>query len=357
MPDPSPALPPRQSRFWLFAPFVLLAVAMAGWTTAWLLIRDQTSRVLNAWLADESARGRQWACPGRSVGGFPFRIEVSCASISLQRPGSRLMLGPVTAVAQVYSPRHIIAHAAGPLRASDGQLGVQGTWRLLEASIRTTPEGLQRASFAADGPAFRLTGMTPGDLNLSAQRLEAHVRPHPTRSAEGAYDWSLRAAKLALPGLDVLVGGGTEPTDLDIDLTVTQGRDLAARPLAEELERWRLAGGRVEIARLALAKGPGRIEGKGQFSLDDAHRPQGRAELAAIGLEGFLGTALGGSAGATAALLGALGGRSASRGPAQAGDGKSTNPFLRPLPPLRIEGGRIHLGPLPVPGMRVAPLY
>ena len=355
MPDASPALPRRHSRFWLFAPFVLLALAMAGWTTAWLLIRDQTSRALDAWMADEAPHGRQWACPGRAVGGFPFRIEVSCASLGLQRPGSRLTLGPVVAVAQVYRPRHIIAHVVGPLRASEGQVGVEGNWRLVEVSIRTTPEGLQRASLAADAPAFRLTGMTTGDLNLAAQRLETHLRPNPARSAEGAYDWSLRAAKLALPGLDVLVGG-TEPADLDIDLTVTQGRDLAARPLAEELERWRLAGGRIEVARLALAKGASRIEGKGQFGLDDAHRPQGRAELAAAGLEGFLGTALGARAGAAAAFLGSLTGNRANRQPAP-GDPRNADPALRPLPPLRIEGGRVHLGPLALPGMRVAPLY
>jgi hypothetical protein len=354
MPDAATALPPRHSRFWLFAPFVLLALTAAGWTTTWLMICDRTTRAIDDWLAGEAAQGRQWACPGRTVGGFPFRIEVSCASVSLQRADGRLTLGPVIAVAQVYRPRHIIAHVAGPMRASEGQVGVEGNWRLFEVSIRTTPEGLQRASVAADTPAFRVAGMAAGDLNLSAQRLETHLRPHPARSAEGAYDWSLLAAKLALPGLDALVGGGTEPADLDIDLTVTQARDLAARPLAEELERWRLAGGRIEIARLALAKGGSRIEGKGQFALDDAHRPQGRAELAAAGLEGLLGTALGASAGAAATILRALTGKSAKPEPR---DRRSANPALKPLPPLRIEGGRVHLGPLPLPGMRVAPLY
>jgi hypothetical protein len=356
MPDASPALPRRQSRFWLFAPFVLLVLAAAGWTTAWLMVRGQTSRVLDDWVANEAAQGRQWACPSRAVGGFPFRIEVNCASLSLQRANSRLTLGPVTVAAQVYRPRHVIAYVAGPLRASNGQISVEGTWRLLEASIRTTPDGLQRASLAADGPAFRLTGVTPGDLNLSAQRLETHLRPNPGRVTEGAYDWSLRAAKLALPGLDLLIGGA-EPADLELDLTVTQGRDLAARPLAEELERWRQAGGRLELARLAVAKGARRIEGKGEFGLDDSHRPQGRAELAAAGLGGFLGTVLGARAGATAALLGALRRKGAESEAAPTGAARGANPALKPLPPLRIEGGRIHLGPLPIPGVRVAPLY
>src|SRR3712207_4544346 len=101
MPDDPPALPPRRSRVWLFAPFALLALVVAAWTTVWVVIRGQTSRALDDWMASEAAEGRQWACPGRHVGGFPFRIEVNCASLSLRRPDSRLTVGPVKAVAQV----------------------------------------------------------------------------------------------------------------------------------------------------------------------------------------------------------------------------------------------------------------
>jgi hypothetical protein len=354
MPDDS-ADPPRHSRFWLFAPFVLLGLVVAAWTTVWFMIRSETSRALDDWLTREAAQGRQWACPGRTVGGFPFRIEVGCASLSLQRPESRLALGPVNAVAQVYRPRHVIVQVAGPLRASDGNIGLEGTWRLLEVSIRTTPEGLQRASAVADGPVFRLTGLAPGDFKLLAEHVETHLRLNPARTAEAAYDWSLRATRLAVPGLDVAIGG-SEPADLDVDLTVTEARDAAARRPAEELERWREAGGRLEIARFALAKGARRIEGKGQFSLDEAHRPQGRADLAAAGLDGLLGTMLGARAGATAALLGALRGKPTDPEP-PSGDARGTNPALKPLPPLRIEGGRIQLGGVAIPGIRAAPLY
>jgi hypothetical protein len=356
MPADSPDPPPRRSRIWLFVPFILLTLVVAGWTAAWFVLSERISRALEAWLADEAALGRQWACPGRTVGGFPFRIEVNCASLSLQRPESRLSLGPVRAVAQVYRPRHVIAHVGAPLRASDGQIGLEGTWRGLEASIRTTPEGLQRASLAVTAPEFRLTGPAAGDMTLSAQHLETHLRPNPARSAEGAYDWSLRATKLALPGLDALIGG-TQPADLDLDLTATQARDAAARPPPQELERWRAAGGRLEIARFALVKGARRLEGRGEFGLDEAHRVQGRAELAAAGIEGILGTVLGSRTGLTGALLGMLRGKPADPEPVAPADARGTGSGLKPLPPLRIESGRIQLGPVPIPGIRLAPLY
>jgi hypothetical protein len=353
MTDDTPALPRRHSRFWLFAPFVLLALAIVGWSTAWVLIRNGATRAVDDWLAVEAVHGRLWSCPNRSVGGYPFRIELTCDSLSLERPGSRLAVGPVSAVAQVYQPRHVIAHVAGPLRASDGQTGVEGTWRLLQASIRTARDGLQRASLVVDGPTLRMTGATPGEFAVSAGRLETHLRPSRAQGAEGGYDWTLALIQLALPALNTLIGG-TEAADVNLQVTATQGRDLTARPWAEELERWRQAGGRLDVTSLAIGKGARRIEGKGAFGLDEAHRPQGRAELAAIGLEGLLGAFVGARSGATAALLGALTGRPVAPEPAPPQGGASG---LKPLPPLRLEGGRVHVGPLALPGIRLPPLY
>jgi hypothetical protein len=206
----------------------------------------------------------------------------------------------------------------------------------------------------AEEPVFRVTGTMAGDLTVSGQRLETHLRPTPAREAEGAYDWTLRAAGVAVPGLDYLIGG-TEPADIDLQLTATQTRDLAAGSPADALERWRQVGGRLEIERLALTKGARRIEGKGQVGLDEAHRPQGRAELAAAGLEGLLGTFIGGRSGATGALLGMLTGR--TRAEVQQPPGRADGVTLRPLPPLRLEGGRVLLGPLPLPGIRLPTLY
>lgn len=354
MTDASPALPRRRSRLGLFVPFALLGLILAGWTTAWFMIRDRTSRALDDWIAREAALGRAWSCPNRTVGGFPFRIEVGCDSLSLQRPDLGLTVGPVMVVAQVYQPRHFIANVAGPLRTGEGAVAVDGNWRRLQASFRVAPEGLQRVSVVADGPALRLTGPTAA-LDFSAEHIETHLRPNPARTAEGAYDWSLQAAKLALPGLDALIGG-TELADLDLDLTATQGRDVTARRVEDEVERWRQAGGRIEIARLALVKGARRLEGKGQFGLDEAHRPQGRADLAAVGLEGVLGAVTGGRGGATAALLGALTGRTSAPDVVPSGETRPAT-GLKPLPPLRIDGGRIQLGLLTIPGVRVAPLY
>src|SRR5215210_9290905 len=145
------ALQTRHSRFGLFAPFVLLGLLAAGWSIAWLIIRQRTADGLDAWLASEVAVGRQWTCADRAVGGYPFRIEVSCGMLSLKRGEATASLGGLLAVAQVYRPGHVIAEISGPLRASDGEdAAVEAEWRLLQASIQSASDAFQRASLVIE---------------------------------------------------------------------------------------------------------------------------------------------------------------------------------------------------------------
>src|SRR4051794_682785 len=99
---------PRRSRFWLFAPFAMLALLVLGWSIAWFVIRERTGAGIDAWMAQEATHGRVWDCPGRSVGGFPFRIEVSCPQITLHRGEATASAAGVTSVTQIYQPRHTI---------------------------------------------------------------------------------------------------------------------------------------------------------------------------------------------------------------------------------------------------------
>src|SRR4051794_35576320 len=179
----------RQGRFWLFAPFVLLLLVAVAWSVAWFMIRNRTDAALDTMLANEKRAGRQWTCADRSVGGFPFRIEVACSSLTLQRGDVSASLGRVEAVAQVYQPRHVITEIAGPLHFTDGIVTVDGTWRLLETSVHSSPAGFERISLAAEEPNLKITGATPTEITFASQALEAHVRPDPARiQAEGAYD-------------------------------------------------------------------------------------------------------------------------------------------------------------------------
>jgi hypothetical protein len=355
----SASLARPRSRFWLFAPFAALVVIAIVWTAAWFFIRDRAGEALDGWIAREAAAGRRWECPGRSIAGYPFRIEVACPRLSLQRADAALTTGPLRSATLIYQPRHTIIEIEGPLRATDGHTIVEGAWQTLQASFRVGEGGFERASVVVNQPNIRIGGLTPAELRMSARHFEAHLRPNPTQGAEAAYDLGANVAQAAVPLLDDFIGG-QEPLDGAVQLTVTQLRDAPARPTKEELDRWREAGGRLRIASLSLAKGPRRLEASGELGLDALRRPVGHITAAAAGLADLVGAFTGSRAPVAGGLIGELAGnllgqprRRSAEAPVQAG----AQPALQALPPLRLDNGRVFFGPFAIPGLRLPPLY
>jgi hypothetical protein len=345
----------RRSRFWLFAPFVLLLLVAIAWSVAWFVIRDRVSERLDAAMAREAAAGRQWTCADRALAGYPFRIEVACSALTLQRGAARASFGRVVSVAQVYQPRLIIAEVAGPLHVESGEARVDAQWRLLQTSVHLVEGGFQRASLVTNGASVRATGLAPAEIAGTVERLESHLRPDPARfGTDGAYDVAVSAAKAVVPGLNELIGGD-EPIDLGADVVLTRARSFAPGPAVEQVERWRQQGGSLELTRVTLAKGPRRLEAKGTLGIDDLHRATGRLELAAAGLEDLVaritGVRIGGTGGA---LLGSLMG---APKPNANRTGSGGDQKLAQLPLVRLENGRVLLGPLTLPGVRLPPLY
>jgi hypothetical protein len=338
----------RHSRFWLYTPFVLLLLVAVAWSIAWWVIRNRATESLDAWLGSEARAGRQWACADRQVGGYPFRIQVACGSLTLKQGPVTASLGRVTSISQVYQPAFVITEIEGPLRVSDGRATLEGTWDLLQSSLHATPRGLQRFSLVAESPRVTVTGLGPDAVVSNSRHLELHVRPDPSRVADKAYDAALSVKEAQIPVLDHLVGGA-EPADFSLDATVTQAEGFKARPMDRELERWRQAGGTLEVVMLSIAKGMRRAEAKGEITLDEFHRPVGQLNASAAGLDGLLGNVVGGRLGG--ALLGALFGQAPNGGT------PVSQPTLVALPPLRLENGKLAMGPFVIPGIRFAPLY
>lgn len=349
------ALKPRwPSRWRLYAPYILLALVAFGWSVAWFVIRGRVVGGLDEWVAAEAEQGRRWTCADRQVGGYPFRIEIVCASLSLDRPDVRATLGRVLVAAQIYNPNHIIAEAAAPLHVVAGARVIDSGWKLLQTSVVLENGRLARTAIVLEEPTVHTTAPDIAPIDLSSRHLELHVRPDPADRT--ALDGAISTLAAKVPGLDDLVGG-VEAADLDLRLLVTQANDLPARPIWSELERWRISGGRLGLTRFGMTKGARRIEAAGTFTIDELHRPQGEVSVSALGLEGLLGRYAGDkSMLASGGLLGALlGGRSAVRQEPAPVDPKA--PALKPLPPFRLDGGRLVLGPFTVPGIRIPPLY
>ena len=189
MEEAVPAGNGRYSRFWLYAPFVMLLLVAVAWSVAWFVIRNRTGEALDSWLAAEARNGRQWTCRDRTIGGYPFRIEIVCSALDLKQGPTTASFGRVEAVAQVYDPRRIVTEIEGPLQATDGRVNVQAGWDLLQASVHLmSGGGMQRVSLAARAPRLSVKGLTPDEIATSSQSLELHLRPNPSRAQEQAYE-------------------------------------------------------------------------------------------------------------------------------------------------------------------------
>ena len=351
----------RRSRRGLFLPYIVLALLAVAWSAGWFWLRGRAEGEMDAWLAREATAGRTWTCDDRSITGYPFRIEVRCAAVTLSRSDGSFRLGPTTAVAQVYQPRLVIVESRGPFHAQQGDLTGDASWTALQGSFHGAAGGFTRASLVVDGPKVAVTGSGVQPVSVAGRHLELHARPNPARyEAEGATDMSLQLAQAAIPALDALTGSPA-PLDASLDATLTHATVIGTGALPRELEKWRQAGGLLEITALSLAKGDQRIQAKGAIALDDAHRPTGQIDLRAAGVDALIGNVVGQRFGSEkGALVGQLVGGllGLGRGAARAEQGPpGSGPPLKPLPPLKLTGGQVLFSGFPIPNVRVPALY
>ena len=353
---------PAGSRRGLFLPYILLAALALVWTVAWFMIRARAEREIDGWLAAEATAGRQWTCTDRSLTGFPFRLELRCASLAFARSDGRFSLGPVTALVQVYAPRHAIFEIGGPFKVQQGELTADATWDKLEGSFHGASGGFSRVSLVADRPRGSVTGAAPEPVTFSVRHLETHARPTPGRfETDGAVDVNLSAKEVALPLVDALAGSGA-PADLALDATINRAASLRTGRLDQELERWRQAGGSLDVALLSVVKGDSRLQARGSLGLDEAHRLMGKLDLRTAGLESLVtqvvGRQLGADRGALiGGLVGKLLGNKSFGAPAEDAAPQAGGTPLKALPPLKFAEGRMTLGPFVVPNVALTPLY
>lgn len=351
----------RRGRIGLFLPYILLAIVAIAWSGVWFWLRGRAEGEIDGWMAREAAAGRTWTCQDRSLTGFPFRLELRCAAVTLSRSDGNFRLGPTTVVVQIYQPRLVVFESQGPFHAEQGDLTGDATWNALQGSFHGAAEGFTRASLVIDGPKVDVAGVGPQPVSVTGRHLELHARPSPARfESDGAVDVNLQLAQAAIPALDG-VTGSSAPVDASLDATIDRATVLGTGAVPKELEKWRRAGGLLQIASLSFAKGDQRVQARGQIALDEAHRPAGQIDLRAAGVDALIGSVVGQKFGSKEGALvgqlvgGLLGlGRGTPR-PDQAPAG--SGPPLKPLPPLRLVDGQVVFSGFPIPNVRVPPLY
>lgn len=352
--DSPPQAIQRVSRLGLFLPVAFLIVLLAGWSAFWFVARARVHDAVTIWLAQEAEQQRQWSCPDRTVSGFPFRFEVRCSDLRFSgvTPAGNVngTLAHFIAVAQVYQPNHVVIEAQGPL-ITDQENGERLTldWQSFDASAVFSGNQLDRFAMIINQPIVMAGKDSQAVELMQAKSWESHLRIDPERpSDDHVYDIAFTLSDAKMPALDALLGTH-DTANIVFRGAITEAAPFTAKAPSVELERWRLAGGVLEIDEISLTKGSQRLQARGQLSIDEQHRPQGRIEASVLGLEEVL-THFG------------FGGRNSkvmTGGLAILGNGKTqsdnTHQPLTALPPITIREGQLFIGPFGI--TQISPLY
>lgn len=331
--------------------FLLLLIA-AGWTALWATAAGQAGRRVDAWIAAETARGRAWTCPNRAIGGYPLAITIACSDATFagqaRGQGVESSVAHLLAEASLLHPRRLGLTLEPPLayRTSDGQTDLKATWASLTIDLDDVPDirtlslrGTDVAVLGSFGQAGRQSGTA---ARLDATFVLSQDQPDPT------VDFTVVVDGAPIAPLDQLVGG-SNPADIEVIGRFDRADIGDARTPEEAMERWRQAGGRIDLGPSRVTRGQSKVIASGTLHLDEAHRPQGRLDAQFVGLEPILARfGISGNLAAAGSLLSSLfGGR--GRPPA------STEPGALSLP-ISFQKGRLGIGPIRTQ-IAIPPLY
>jgi hypothetical protein len=360
----------RRRRGRYIALVVLVVALFAGWSWFWYYASGKAQVAIDGWRAREAKAGRIYDCGSQTMGGYPFRIEVTCDRASAVLPGTKppleIKTPNILVVAQVYQPTLLISEIAGPLTIADpGQPpSFIANWQLAQTSVRGTPAAPQRVSIVLDRPVLdRMNGNVRENL-LRAKHIEIHGR-----MAEGSardkpvIEIALSLSDASAPSLNP---AAVQPVDANITAVLRGLNDFSAKPWPARFREIQAADGRIDITNARVQQGETIAVGSGALSINPNGRLQGQLSVTVAGLEPFLKT-IGADrmmqasptvdklAGSLNRLIPGLG--DAAR--QQAGANLSSGISLLGQPatlegqravtlPLRFDNGAIFLGPIPI---------
>ena len=294
----SDQLQPRQkNRLWpvFVAPAIVVIIA-AAWTGFWFYSASHVDDFVDGWRAREAQAGRIYDCGGRSVGGYPFRLEIRCDNAQVALVGQTaaqneanvslmLRLSEILVVGQIYDPKLIIAEFAGP--ASLGDAGrppsVVANWRTARSSVAGTAQSPQRISLVIQEPAVDATNH--GELTpiFRAKRLAIHGRPaaDSTRAAP-VIETAVQIEDGSWQGIHPLLA---QPFSGELQTRLRGLNDISPKTWPDRFRALQEAGGRIDVTLARFTQGPLVAQATGALGIAPSGHLEGQLDLTVAGLD------------------------------------------------------------------------
>ncbi|MEA2883463.1 MAG: hypothetical protein QOH32_2719 [Bradyrhizobium sp.] len=271
---------------------VLVLVAALGWSAFWFYAASQVDANVDAWRAREAKSGRVYDCGKRSLGGFPFRFEVTCSDAGVrlvsQTAGSvqpvTARLGRILVAAQVYDPKLLIAEFVPPaIISGPDQPSLAVSWSKARSSIVGLPGVPQRAAIVFDDPSIdRASGQVATPL-ARARHVELHARlADGSTEQDPVIETVLQIAGGSLHEQHPLLA---EPFDADVRMRLGGLKDMSPKPWPERFREIQAAGGHVEIVQSRIQQGDLIAVATGTLRLNGGGRIEGELQMTITGIE------------------------------------------------------------------------
>jgi hypothetical protein len=277
LPDPDAARKPR--RFWLYAPFVLLLVAAAAWSAGWVYLSGEAAKQMDAQVARFRAAGYDIAWRDRTIGGYPFRLDVTLTDARVREPSGWALAAPrLEGEAFVHALRHWVFATPQGLtftRPAGGPVEVKAA--LLHASLHDLDK--RPPSFSFEGAKLRFTpapGAQPFALS-AADHVELHLRPGP--DDQGAVLFKLDGGKARLSGLFARMAGD-KPVSIVWDSLLTRMSGFQGATWHDAARAWSQGGGTIHVRQAGITAGDALIGAQsGTLTLDTDGRLSGAVDV------------------------------------------------------------------------------
>ena len=184
--DTSTKTTPRKSarKYQILGLIVLLV--LLGWSAFWYVSYSRTNALLDQIMAREVDGTPLFACEDRSLGGYPFRLLLTCSSFTATDPrtGWQMEGGPLRAIWQVYQPTLAVMEtdAGVTVRQVESDLAFDMSAELLRGSVRFNSNArLERVSLETNMPSLASNDPRLAEFlgAVTASRISVHARPSP----------------------------------------------------------------------------------------------------------------------------------------------------------------------------------
>ena len=271
---------------------ILFLALVGGWSYLWYYATGKAEVAIDGWRAREAKAGRIYTCGSQSIGGYPFRIELTCDKAAAvfrgNQPPVEIKTSSILVAAQLYQPTLLISDFYGPLTIAD--LGhapnIIVNWKLAQSSVRGTPSAPERISLVFDQPVVERINGNNRQSVLKAQHIEVHGRlAAGSVTNKPIIETVLRLRAAAAPELHP---AAAMPIDADITTLLRGLNDFSPRPWSARFRELQAVDGRVDITPARVQQGDTIAVGDGTLSLNTSGRLQGQLRVTVANIEPFL---------------------------------------------------------------------